>query len=54
MDELKPIVKRNIEEIAEAMMYLRVDYKNSKFYTEYEASGKCMYDFAKEWLQRKS
>lgn len=51
-EKQKPIITKSIDEIADAMTFLRIDYKGSKFYEDYEASGKCMYDFVTEWLQR--
>ena len=48
------IIKRNIEEVADALMTLRIDNQNSEFYKRYKESGKCMYEFAIEWLQEES
>lgn len=45
------IIKKRIETIADTFMYLRIGDENCEFYKKYKESGKCMYDFAMEWLQ---
>ena len=49
MDE--QIIKKDIEEIADAFTSLRINDKSCEFYKQYKESGMCMYDFVIEWLQ---